>query len=185
MTTITELNTKYNEISLNLEVNSEHLIARVYRISNRSRMGFKNVIHLRFKTEERMVEFLTKDVETRFAKIETKNKAKVEQKEKLEIERDSVKVGDIFVDCWGYEQTNVDAYEVVAKPSKATVVLRSIAVESIEDTSYCSDRVKPIKGNFTSGEFKKRLNGNTIKMSSFSHAFKAEEKDTFHRSWGY
>lgn len=27
--------------------------------------------------------------------------------------KDVVKVGDVFVDSWGYDQTNVDAYQVV------------------------------------------------------------------------
>lgn len=49
---------------------------------------------------------------------------------------DGVRVGDIYVVSWGYEQTNVDFYEVVALKGKKTAVVREIAGEYIGGFSY-------------------------------------------------
>ena len=179
------LKNKYNELSLNLEVDFEHNTVRVYKESKRSLVGYKNIFRFRYINEENMIKHLERDIKSRFLQIEIKNKEKAERKERQKVERENVKVGDIFVDSWGYEQTNIDAYEVVEKPTKATVILKSIDIEHIKETSWCSDIVKPIKGSYISEDIKKRLNGNSIKMSSFSSAYKVNESDTFHRSWGY
>lgn len=40
--------------------------------------------------------------------------------------RDSIQIGDIFVNTWGYEQTNVDFYQVVGKIGKATLLVRKM-----------------------------------------------------------
>lgn len=40
---------------------------------------------------------------------------------------DGVHVGDIYYSSWGYDQTNVDFYQVVALKGKHTAVIRQIA----------------------------------------------------------
>lgn len=49
---------------------------------------------------------------------------------------DGVRVGDIFYSSWGYEQTNVNFYEVVALKGKKTAVIREIAGEYIGGFDY-------------------------------------------------
>ena len=49
---------------------------------------------------------------------------------------DGVRVGDIFCASWGYEQTNVNFYEVVALKGKKTAVVREIAGECIGGFAY-------------------------------------------------
>lgn len=56
-------------------------------------------------------------------------------------------VGSIFVSSWGYEQTNVDAYQIVARVDRQTVEVVKIGLESTnEDNGYSSmaDNVRPI-----------------------------------------
>jgi hypothetical protein len=55
-----------------------------------------------------------------------------------------VKVGDIFVCSWGWEQTNVDFYEVTAK-SGAKVTLKAIA-QNIRETGFLSGYCTPKPG---------------------------------------
>ena len=56
----------------------------------------------------------------------------------------SIKVGDIFYTSWGYDQTNVDFYEVVGlTPSGKSVKLHSIAATSFDGRS------RPCPGVFT------------------------------------
>lgn len=59
----------------------------------------------------------------------------------------ATKVGDVFVASWGYDQTNIDFYEVVAKTA-ARVKVRPIGSVVVESTRF-SDAVAPAKGNFT------------------------------------
>ena len=54
------------------------------------------------------------------------------------------KVGDILYDSWGYDQTNIDYYEVV-RTTKASVWIRSIAREMTDDQRH----VVPVAGAFT------------------------------------
>lgn len=59
-----------------------------------------------------------------------------------------VQVGDIFCNSWGYDQTNVDYYQVVSKSGRS-VNVREIACESVPGSEgFMSDRVKPVKDAF-------------------------------------
>lgn len=59
-----------------------------------------------------------------------------------------VKIGDIYYSSWGYEQTNVDFYQVVAFKGKGTAVLREIRKEYIRSTGSMSGTVKAAKDEF-------------------------------------
>jgi hypothetical protein len=54
-----------------------------------------------------------------------------------------VKIGDIFTYSWGYEQTNVDCYQVVGIKGKSTVLLREIG------SQFASSAGNSMAGNFT------------------------------------
>ena len=81
----------------------------------------------------------------------TKVKAK-----KQPVNKYGVKVGDMFCDIWGYEQTNVDFYQVVDLKGSTTVVLKPVNKNArmIGDMSYM---VSPIKDDFIEGKYKTRL----------------------------
>lgn len=81
----------------------------------------------------------------------TKTKAK-----KQPVNKYGVKVGDMFCDIWGYEQTNVDFYQVVDLKGSTTVVLKPVKKNArmIGDMSYM---VSPIKDDFLEGKYKTRL----------------------------
>lgn len=61
-----------------------------------------------------------------------------------------VKVGDVFYNSWGYEQTNIDFYEVVKLRGKTQIVLRAIGSEIVRTLGFASYMVKPVKGAWTS-----------------------------------
>lgn len=67
-----------------------------------------------------------------------------------------VKVGDIFSASWGYEQTNIDFYQVIALRGKTQVVLAAIGAYSRQD-GFCSAMVKPKKDDFLTGGYITRL----------------------------
>jgi hypothetical protein len=62
-----------------------------------------------------------------------------------------VAVGDIFRNSWGYDQTNVDYYQVVRVTAKS-VSVRPICQKRVEDTGSSNGmacRVRPVPDSFT------------------------------------
>lgn len=57
-----------------------------------------------------------------------------------------LKVGDILYTSWGYDQTNVDFYQVVTMTAKSAKI-RQVA-ETVDSSTRGSDRVKARKGQF-------------------------------------
>ena len=90
----------------------------------------------------------------------------------------------------GYEQTNVDYYQVVAKPSNCFIVVKKISSKIINESTGCnmSAYIKPLPNEFINDkETKYKLNGKSIKTSSFSWAYKVEniETEKAYCSWYY
>ncbi|HHZ56492.1 MULTISPECIES: hypothetical protein [Xanthomonas] len=79
-------------------------------------------------------------------------------------------VGAVLVSSYGYEQTNVDFYEVVAVQNR-TVTLREL-VQERQDTGNMSGTTIPVPGQYTKAEpLRKRVNPrNGVKLSSSSYA---------------
>lgn len=59
---------------------------------------------------------------------------------------DEIKIGDIFVSTWGYDQTNVDFYQVIARTAKMVTVRRIAA--SRKEAHCMGNYVMPIKDAF-------------------------------------
>lgn len=97
----------------------------------------------------------------------------------------SVSIGDIFVTTWGYDQTNVEAFQVVEKKSK-TVTLAEINTEMVPGTdgTMCCN-VIPVKDSFIKGEqkIKKLIGPNGIRLASYKSARKWDGKSSYYSSW--
>lgn len=73
----------------------------------------------------------------------------------------TLKKGAIFYSSWGYDQTNVDFYEVVGFKGKTLVLLREL--EQIkEPTGDMYGKTKPRPGKYKSGTFQRRCMANHI-----------------------
>jgi hypothetical protein len=105
-----------------------------------------------------------------------RQQARVENNRKA---ADLVKVGDIFRCSWGYEQTNVDYYQVISKKG-SKVTIRKICASSTE-TGWLSGRCRPLPNQFISdaAPMVKTLRGcgdksAAITMNSYSSAYLIE-----------
>ena len=178
---------KYETEGLELTLDVAGTTARCVRPSKRSRLGYVNVFHYYFRSTERMFEFCDKHLVDLEAKREYKAKRAVEKKERIEMARNSVIVDDIFVSSWGYEQTNVDAFQVVEKIGNASVVLRPIACRAVEGTEIShgmAQNVVPVHNAFIGEEtITKRITEYGIKINSYSSAFQWDGKREFYNSW--
>ena len=178
-----ELIAKFEERGYELVIDAERPVAKCVRPAPRARLGYKIEFNYRFSDEARMIAYC----ENFLADLERAEQYKAERKAKRDAARKeaiaNVAEGDLFVASWGWEQTNVDAYQVVAKKG-ASVVLREIALESIEGSEgFMCDRVRPVKDAFIGEEIKKRIAGKHINVDDVRCAFPAEEGKDFYRSW--
>ena len=63
-----------------------------------------------------------------------------------------IKIGDIFYNSWGYDQTNIDFYQVISTTAK-TITLRAIKGASDDfNTYHLTGTTVPVKDNFCSDE---------------------------------
>ncbi len=70
----------------------------------------------------------------------------------------SLKIGSILYASWGYDQTNIDFYEVTRLIGRTTLELRELAQEATCDQHGLSGKTRPIPSQYISEPFKKRIN---------------------------
>lgn len=101
-----------------------------------------------------------------FAGIAAHAASKAESKAKAKAEPRLAKVGSIYCQSGGYEQTNVSYYEVVELVGSASVMVREIGRELIETNSSMSGRCVPLPGAFLKNAepFLVRAKGSYIKV---------------------
>lgn len=68
----------------------------------------------------------------------------------------TITAGAIFSSSWGYDQTNIDYYQVTRATAK-TVWLRPIAQTTAEVTGSMSETVQPVPDDFTGDEFRRKV----------------------------
>ncbi len=87
-----------------------------------------------------------------------------------------LEVGDLLKCSWGYDQTNIDFYEVTKLIGKRSVELRAIASESVETGFMCGQCV-PIPGKYIGKAFRKQARNGGVRMTSYSYATKMTPKE--------
>lgn len=81
-------------------------------------------------------------------KAERDEAAKVRKAQYLE----SLQVGTLLYTSWGYEQTNVDFFQVVERRGSLVVMRQIDAVEVEGSAGFMSNRVKPVRDAFLDGK---------------------------------
>tara|TARA_R110000772_G_scaffold267727_1_gene392418 strand:- start:381 stop:941 length:561 start_codon:yes stop_codon:yes gene_type:complete len=183
----TKMIQEFADEGLELTIDVERMVTRCVRASKRARAGFVSVFHIQFRSVERMFDHAARHLLDLEAKRVAKAATMAARKERAAMARNSVIVDDIFVCSWGYEQTQVDAYQVVEKIGNATIVLRPIACRTVEGSEGrdCQN-VVPVFGAFTSEEtLTKRIGEYGITMNSYSSAQQWDGKREFYNSWYY
>lgn len=123
----------------------------------------KVIEHYVYESLEACEEYITK----LYGAIYKRNKAEALRKKELAEERKKLKasdyyeVGDILYNSWGYEQTNIEFYQVVSMTAK-TIKVREIAQEMEEGSMErhgMAHNVLGLKDSFLEGgrEYKLRV----------------------------
>lgn len=127
--------------------------------------------HYRYQSAEKRLLSIAKWVDGLQASVDFKASRMAEKRAFVH----SLKVGDILRSSWGYDQTNIDYYQVVEVRGKA-VIIREIGQEVVEDGAAAfSGHCVPVPGKFCGPEMRKMVGqGDHVKVSSCSWASKIE-----------
>jgi hypothetical protein len=161
-------------------------------------------------TEEQIKDFTTIEASKLIRKLlkqikSNEEQAKKQSKPKKEIERNhNVKVGDVFVASWGYEQTNLDFFLVTELVGTQSVRILPVYLNEIEEETFggMARDVKFDPKNYAintrsvfindceKGDLKRVQvskwgnNEEYIKIASFANAYKYHGEKLY-ESWGY
>lgn len=80
--------------------------------------------------------------------------------------------GTVLMSMWGYDQTNIDYYQVVeVSASRKTVKIRPIAQRSVEGPQWMTGSCWPLADHFTGPAMVKRIGqGDSVHLTSYSSA---------------
>lgn len=98
--------------------------------------------------DEPQAEAASEPVATVEAAPQAPVQAEVEAVKEIINPNDKYEIGDVFSASWGYEQTNVNFYQIVAKKGKMTLVFREITGVIISQDSSMSGKKAPIIDSF-------------------------------------
>lgn len=86
--------------------------------------------HFRWHSSKRCWYIKYSEMAMKVVELINEGKIKNVSHETLKQENElGIKVGDVFYASWGYEQTNIDFFEVVALKGKTQVVIKEVALE--------------------------------------------------------
>ena len=141
----------------------------------------KHVFYNRFQNVEQM----KKKINDTISNLMSWEDRKAERKAQRSAPH-TLKVGDILYSSWGYDQTNINFYQVTRIVGKQSVEVREINSESTPEEGFMTAKKRAIKGAFYENEKPRvcRVNGenNTIRLSSYEYAYPDDGR--FHRySW--
>ena len=119
-----------------------------------------------------------------FAGVQANEQAKADYKARQEAEADQVEVGGIYYTSWGYDQTNVDFYQVVGRTAK-TVQYIGLG-KTVQDTD-CPAADKVVAATAIKGKevHTAKINGNGWRIGTFRFAFPWDGKPKHQTAWGY
>ena len=137
--------------------------------------------HYSFKSEERRAEHIRHYAEGQAATLESK----AARKQERNYFEHTLKVGQIMRNSWGYDQTNVDYFQVTKIISPKMVEIRPISQRTVEATGSMSSRVAPVRDSFHGESMRKRVTvDNAVKIHSWgSWAYPVSDNETTHCSW--
>lgn len=99
-------------------------------------------------------------------KIEAESRVRKAKPRELE-------VGDILRASWGYDQTNIDFYEVVKLVGESMVEIREIQ-QARSEVGWAVGKCVPLPGQYRGDAMRKKADGDLVKIESYAYARKIE-----------
>ena len=140
----------------------------------------KSDFHFRYSNEQKRTQAIAEFFKRIEARVRYKQERQEHQQELRAQLLTKIEVGSIFATCWGYEQTNVEWYQITHVKG-CTVRLRRIAAE-VTTTGYMSGSTKPVRDAFIGEELKRIVRGTGIRIDDVVTAFLSDGSSR-HCSW--
>jgi len=165
---------KYESLGFHLSVKEQPIIVG-YCVKKVSKARFpKALFNYRFRSVERMLEFCNEWIERVEANINAENERKAKKKEAQKSMNHNFKEGMIIYNSWGYDQTNIDFYQVVESKEKS-IKLRKICKSYVAGSEgFMCANVKPVENAFIGEPFLKKVNLSVSYNGDISYYIKAE-----------
>jgi len=134
--------------------------------------SLKHSFFYNFKTVEKMFAYIAEFHNGQRARTEATAARKAERV----AFRHTLAVGDVLYSTWGYDQTNLDFYQVTALRGDHQIEAREIESESLSKDGEWTGRAVPKIDAFKKGDAKRYTvkPGNCIRTASYAHACPAE-----------
>ena len=169
-----------------IENNGKHFV-KVY--NNNAKKEYNRTLHyFVFRKEQEREEWITNFKKS----VQNGLDYKTEKKAARMNFKNPAQTGDILQSSWGYDQTNVDHYQVVKVIGKM-VDIQEIGSETVPGSTQShgmADSVRPVKGRFLKDskpmrKFVKSFgdNGYCVTIASYTDAYKVSEDSQTYRSW--
>jgi hypothetical protein len=108
-----------------------------------------------------------RDTKDRIESARSHEEAKQKAREERAKFQHNMNVGDILNSSWGYDQTNVNFYQVIRTTPKG-IVIREIMSQSVG-----ADHVKPLPGRFVGSPLTRRVSPHGgVKIDTYEYASK-------------
>jgi|TARA_R100001132_G_C3238478_1_gene70197 glycerophosphoryl diester phosphodiesterase len=139
-----------------------------------------------FETAERRDEYVAEFFNNIKSHNDSKKKRKAEKAEALTENVKNAKAGDIYYTSWGYDQTNVDFYEIAEKVGAKSFMVQAIG-SIVESSEPPCNYVVPDPSVKKGKPKLKRMGAYGFSFSSFETAFKwnGEPKYETTSGWGH
>lgn len=135
---------EFKELGLDLVLGELTALAR--KSVSKARHN-KPVFNYRFRNAEQMDSFLSRQLDGLKKIAENKKEREEIKKAARENMNHGYQVGDVIYDSWGYDQTNIDFYQIIEVKPKS-LVIQAIHEERVAGYGDLSGNVKPVKGFF-------------------------------------
>lgn len=119
-------------------------------------------------------------IETRKSHIERVQQQRQERREY----KHGLKEGDIMYSSWGYDQTNIDFYQVVEAGEKS-VKIRKIGQKTVSSATT-SDNVVAVPNSFQGPPMTKIVKpGDVVSIASYANAYKWDGEPKYQTGFGF
>jgi len=119
--------------------------------------------YYRFSNKDKFDHYVDKYINAIKSDIESKLKYKEEKKNKAKAVYDNLNIGDVIYTSWGYDQTNIDFYQVTGKFGSNSLKIRELDDKDVPEAdngiSPMAGKKIPIKDKFTDVEKTIRVMG--------------------------
>lgn len=123
----------------------------------------------RFRTDAERAQSITRFFEATQAHEQRRAARKAERKARGR----GLAVGDVLSAMWGYEQTNIDWYEVTGLIGTSMVEVRQLAADR-EETNWQQGKTVPLSGHYIGEPMRRKASDGHVKIDDVRSASKVD-----------